>query len=131
MANYVAFLHKDPGTGYGVSFPDLPGCITVGETLEETRALASEALELHLAGMIEDGATIPAPSSLDELVADYEAEKPIAMLLIPAESGSKSVRVNISLPEDVLRKVDSYAESHGYTRSGLLLSAVRKVIEAA
>lgn len=131
MANFVAFIHKEPDTGYGVSFPDLPGCISVGDTLEEARALAAEALELHLAGMIEDGTTIPAPSSLDDLVAEYEIEKPIAMLLIPADSASKSVRVNISLPEDVLRKVDHYAQSHGYTRSGLLISAVRKMIEAA
>lgn len=130
MANFVAFIHKEPESGYGVSFPDLPGCITVGNTLEEARALATEALALHIAGMIEDDTPVPEPSTMDDLVAEYEAEKPIAMLLIQAGETSKSVRVNISLPEDVLRKVDHYAESHGYTRSGLLLTAVRKVIEA-
>jgi predicted RNase H-like HicB family nuclease len=131
MSNFVAFIHKDTDTGYGVSFPNLPGCITVGRTLEEARSLAIEALALHIAGMNEDGTPVPAPSSMDQLVAEYEAEKPIAMLLITAGETSKSVRVNISMPEDMLRKVDHYAESHGYTRSGLLISAVRKVIEAA
>jgi predicted RNase H-like HicB family nuclease len=131
MANFVAFIHKDPETGYGVSFPDLPGCITVGATLEEARSLAVEALTLHIGGMHEDGTLVPVPSSMDDLVVEYEAEKPIAMLIIPTDETAKSVRVNISMPEDMLRKVDHYAESHGYTRSGLLISAVRKVIEAA
>jgi predicted RNase H-like HicB family nuclease len=68
---YIAVVHKEPGTDYGISFPDFPGCITSGATLEEARANAEEALALHLAGMAEDGEPIPEPSSLDDvMVAD-------------------------------------------------------------
>lgn len=67
---YVGYLHKDKGSDFGVSFPDFPGCITAGKTLAEARELAVEALALHMAGMIEDGETIPEASTLDELRND-------------------------------------------------------------
>jgi len=50
-----------------VSFPDFPGCVTAGKTLEEARRLAVEALEMHIAGMIEDGEELPEPAALDDL----------------------------------------------------------------
>jgi predicted RNase H-like HicB family nuclease len=59
MRYYIALLHKDPKSDYGVSFPDLPGCVTAGRTLDEARAMAIEALELHLQGMVEDREPIP------------------------------------------------------------------------
>ncbi len=48
---YIAYLHKDKKSDYGVSFPDFPGCITAGTRLEEARRMAAEALSLHIAGM--------------------------------------------------------------------------------
>jgi predicted RNase H-like HicB family nuclease len=48
---YIACLHKDKNSDCGVSFPDFPGCITAGSTLEEARSMAAEALALHVAGM--------------------------------------------------------------------------------
>jgi predicted RNase H-like HicB family nuclease len=53
---YIAYLHKDKGSDFGVSFPDFSGCVTAGRTLEEARQLADEALTLYIAGMLEDGA---------------------------------------------------------------------------
>jgi predicted RNase H-like HicB family nuclease len=47
MTAYVALIHKDPDSDYGVSFPDLPGCVSAGSTLDEAIALAHEALALH------------------------------------------------------------------------------------
>ena len=70
MPSYIALLRKDPHSDYGVDFPDLPGCVTVGRTPEEARARAGEALVLHLAGMTEDGETIPLPSPLESVMAD-------------------------------------------------------------
>ena len=72
MRYYIALLHKDPKSDYGVSFPDLPGCITAGRTLDEARAMAVDALALHLQGMIEDGSAIPDPSSLEVVMADLD-----------------------------------------------------------
>jgi predicted RNase H-like HicB family nuclease len=58
---YIAYLHKDRGSDFGVSFPDFPGCVTAGKTLEEARRMAAEALALHIAWMIEDGDVVPRP----------------------------------------------------------------------
>lgn len=63
-----AILIEKSDTGYGAYVPDLPGCIALGETLEETEKLIKEAVELHLEGMREDGLTIPPPSSVAEYV---------------------------------------------------------------
>ncbi len=70
MASYIALVHKDEGTSYGVSFPDVPGCISAGDTFEEAVANAAEALAGHLALMRADGDVIPAPRSFEELKRD-------------------------------------------------------------
>ena len=72
MAGYFALVHKDEGTSYGVSFPDVPGCISAGDTLNEALANAAEALAGHLALMREDGDAIPEPRSIDAIRADPE-----------------------------------------------------------
>jgi predicted RNase H-like HicB family nuclease len=72
MAGYIALVHKDEGTSYGVSFPDVPGCISAGDTFEEAVAFAAEALAGHFAAMRADGDAIPAPRSYDELKRDPE-----------------------------------------------------------
>lgn len=60
---YTALLHKDENSSYGVSFPDLPGCFSGGETEEEAMRNAAEALELHIQALHELGLEIPASSS--------------------------------------------------------------------
>jgi predicted RNase H-like HicB family nuclease len=70
MAGFIALVHKDEGTSYGVSFPDVPGCISAGDTLEEALANAGEALAAHLALMRNDGDTIPSPRSFEALRQD-------------------------------------------------------------
>ena len=72
MAGYIALVHKDAGTSYGVSFPDVPGCISAGDTFEEAVALAAEALAGHFAAMRQDGDPIPPPRSFEELKRDPE-----------------------------------------------------------
>ena len=67
MAGYIALVHKDEGTSYGVSFPDVPGCISAGYTFEEAIVNAGVALAGHFAAMRADGETIPAPRSFEAL----------------------------------------------------------------
>lgn len=81
---YIGLVHKEPDSDYGVSFPDLPGCITAGGTLEEAREMAAEALALHLEGMARSGMDIPAPSSADSIVAHPDAGDAIALLVVNA-----------------------------------------------
>ena len=67
---YLALVHKDEGTSYGVSLPDMPGCISEGDTFEEAVANAAEALAGHLALMKADGDPLPKPRSFEELRRD-------------------------------------------------------------
>jgi predicted RNase H-like HicB family nuclease len=69
---YVALVHKDNDTSYGVSFPDVPGCISAGDTFEEAVENASQALAGHLTIMEADGDPIPSARSLEELKQDPE-----------------------------------------------------------
>jgi predicted RNase H-like HicB family nuclease len=70
MRYYIALIHKDADSDFGVSFPDLPGCITAGRTLDEACAMAAEALALHLEGIIADGENIPEPSSIEAIMGN-------------------------------------------------------------
>jgi predicted RNase H-like HicB family nuclease len=78
---YIAYLHKENKSDYGVSFPDFPGCITAGATLDEARKNAVEALSLHIQGMQEDGDEIPEVCNLDGLVRDPALKNAIAFLV--------------------------------------------------
>jgi predicted RNase H-like HicB family nuclease len=72
MAGYIALVHKDEGTSYDVSFPDVPGGVSAGDTFEQAVANAAEALAGHLALMKADGDAIPTPRSFDEIKRDPE-----------------------------------------------------------
>lgn len=131
MRNYIALIHKDEGSDYGVSFPDLPGVISAGSTLDEARRMGAEALAFHLEGLAAEGEAIPEPTSLEAIMADPENRDGVAVLVPVADGAPRVVRVNITLPEDVLAEIDAYAEGHGFTRSGFLATAARRVIEDA
>jgi predicted RNase H-like HicB family nuclease len=131
MADYIALIHKDADSDYGVSFPDFPGCVSAGSTLDEARNMGAEALALHIEGLIEDGEAIPAPSSLDEVMHNPMNRDGVAVLIAADVKAAKAVRVSITLPEDALKRIDLFAEAQGYTRSGFLAAAARKVMEAA
>lgn len=128
MRHYIALIHKDAESDYGVSFPDLPGCVTAGGTLDEARAMAAEALALHIRGLAEDGEAVPEPSSLEEVMSDPENSDGVAILVSLPEAQPKAVRVNITLPEPELQEIDAFAERRGLTRSGFLLRAARKAM---
>ena len=124
--DYIAYLHRDGKSDFGVSFPDFPGCVTAGRTLEEARRLAPEALELHIRGMIEDGDPIPEPSTLDQLQSDPARRGAVCFLVSTNSSADKSMRVNITARASQIRKIDDLADRAGLTRSAFLVqSALR------
>jgi predicted RNase H-like HicB family nuclease len=130
MRQFIALIHKDADSDYGVSFPDLPGCVTAGATLDEARDMAAEALALHLEGMAEDGEAAPEPSSLEEVMANPVNRDGVAVLVAAPAPAVKSVRINVTLPADVLEQIDRHAESEGFTRSGFLAHAAKKALAA-
>lgn len=130
MASYIAILRKEERSSYGVSFPDLPGCVSAGSSLEEARKNAAEALALHLEGMAEEGLEIPPPSALDRVMADRENLDGVPFLVEIPGRETRSVRINITLPAGVLEEVDAYAAKRGSNRSAFLTIAVQNQIHA-
>ena len=120
----TAILPEEEGD-YGVIVPDLPGCFSVGDTLEEAIANAQEAIECHVEGIMLDEETIPCARSLEIYRNDPEYADAIWML-IPldlSKISGKSKRVNITMSESVLSKIDAFAAKSGESRSGLLQTA--------
>jgi predicted RNase H-like HicB family nuclease len=78
---YVAVVHKDAESDFGVSFPDFPGCITAGRTLEEAKQMAFEALTGHIRAMLDTGYTVPDASTLDEVMRDPHFRDGVAFLV--------------------------------------------------
>ena len=106
MRTYIALIRKDADSDFGVEFPDFPGCVTAGASLDEALAMAREALALHIEGLTEDGAVLPAPAMLDQImeVADNQDTVP-ALVPAPATKG-RAVRVNITMDENLLTRID-------------------------
>lgn len=124
MSAYIGLIRKERGSDYGVDFPDFPGCISVGKSLEEASRLAQEAVAFHIKGMIEDGLPIPAPSSFDEI----DASGAVAVLVEVPES--KTVRVNLTIPSIDLAVIDGYLRRHaGESRSALMVKGALKIID--
>lgn len=128
MQNFIAIVRKEEGACYGVEFPDLPGCFSAGDTLEEARVNAHDALKGHLTMMAEDGDPIPAPSPLEVLMALPEYKDAAAFLVSAPDPGS--VRLNISLPGALVAKVDAYAKARHMSRSAFLAMAASKAMQA-
>jgi predicted RNase H-like HicB family nuclease len=127
---YIAYLHKEKNSDYGVSFPDFPGCVTAGRTLEEARTMAVEALTLHMAGMLEDGDALPEASTLDELADDPAMQGAVAFL-VNTEPPEKTVRVNITARESQIEAIDRLARARGMTRSAYMVQSSVKVAAAS
>jgi len=122
--HYPAIIER-AGTGYSVFFPDLPGCTSAGRTLQEAALGAEEALNGHLAVSIEHGDVIPAPSDFDAIVRDPEIDE-AARILVRGERPGRAVRVQVSMDEGLLARIDRVAKN----RSGFLADAARAALAA-
>ncbi len=129
---YVSFIHQDEA-GYGISFPDFPGCVSVGDSMDDVIRHGCEALAFHVAGMAEDGDNIPQPRTIDAIKEDPELEEwrrgaDLALIPLLVDRGS-SRRVNISLDSGLLEAIDDEARLRSMTRSAFLATAARHEIE--
>jgi predicted RNase H-like HicB family nuclease len=127
---FPAILIRDAGVAdapIGVVFPDLPGCTSQGDDPRHAAEMALEALAAHAEAVIADGEALPepsAPGTVPDWLDPTESEV-LAHLLVPVELPGRSVRVNITLDEGLLQRVDRAATAQGFTRSGLLAEAAR------
>lgn len=122
---YLAVFEPAQGGGFGVYFPDLPGCTSCGESLQEAQENAQQALGLHLYGMEQDGDPLPEPSSRPE--ADPETAPgwlmcPVTVFpsLIRNELDNRRVKTNVTIPA----WVKELAQERGLNCSKLLEEAI-------
>lgn len=116
----IAIEPGDENTAFGVVIPDLPGCFSAGDTLDEAMAGAEEAIALWVDATLDAGKAIPTPSSLDiiRLNPDFEGWIFAIVAIDPALLDDTVERVNITLPRRVLKRLDALAEAAGSSRSG-------------
>jgi hypothetical protein len=87
------------------------------------------ALALHIEGIEQDGEAIPEPSSLESAMADAWNRSAVTILVLVRSPAPKTVRFNITLPEDVLSAIGRYAASHGFSRSGFIAKAAKDAMK--
>jgi predicted RNase H-like HicB family nuclease len=117
---YPALVDKDADSDFGVSFPDFPGCVSAGETLEDALLGAQEALSGHVALMVADGDALPRPIPLEKVAAEKERST-VAITLVPVVLPGRARRVNVTLDEALLEEIDQISDN----RSGFLAEAAR------
>jgi len=123
IMRYPIFI--EPGsdrTAFGVAVPDLPGCFSAGDTLDEAMAGAEEAATAWIDTALDSGEPVPPPSSLESLREhpEYQGWMLGVITLDPALLDDTIERVNITLPRRVLRRLDARAQAAGESRSGFI-----------
>lgn len=126
MKQFIAIVHKDADSSYGVQFPDLPGCFSGSDSYMQIMPNAVEALSLFL-----DGEDIPTPKPLEQIrneVAEDLRDGAFLMAVPLVSLTGRTTRVNFTLDTGLLRAIDATAELRGLTRSAFLADLARREI---
>lgn len=115
---YVAVIHKEKGSDYGVSFPDFPSCITAGKTLEEAIEEANDVLQFHVDGVVEDKESLPKSTALDKIRSENKDAE--TFFLVQVKVKERATRVNITIDEGLLRKLDKRLKEIKEDRSSFI-----------
>jgi predicted RNase H-like HicB family nuclease len=129
MPHYIAVVHKDPDSAYGISFPDLPGCFSAADDEADIIPNALEAVELFLEGADK----LPTPSGIDKIKSDPLVAADLAegayLMSIPYHfNPGRSTRVNFTINKGLLKLVDEEAARRKMTRSALLAQAAEREV---
>ncbi|MDF2180965.1 type II toxin-antitoxin system HicB family antitoxin [Neptuniibacter sp. CAU 1671] len=132
---YPVVIHQDGASAFGVTVPDLPGCFSAGDTLEEAISNVREAIDLHMECMVEDGETIPQPSHMEDLTQIEELSGGVWILVdidITKYLGGVD-RLNITLPHLLVTKIDRMVEGNKLykSRSQFLAEASMRLLAAS
>jgi predicted RNase H-like HicB family nuclease len=119
-------IHKDPDTSYGVTVPNIPGCFSAGDTLDEAIKNAGDAIYQHVGVMLELGEAVDLKASSVEDLAGQEDYAGAIWALVDVDLSklsTKAERINITMPSYVLTKIDAYTATRPESRSGFLARA--------
>lgn len=125
-ATYYPAVIDRSASGFGVTFPDFPGCVANGASPNEAALNAEAALALHVQSMAKDGDALPPPSSLDD-IEEVEGADDVARILVRVEAPAKVTRVLVSIDEGLLRAIDAVASN----RSAWIADAARAWLAGA
>lgn len=132
---YAVVLHKDEGSDYGVTVPDVPGCFSAGETIDEALRNVVEALSMQFEGLVEDGEPMPEAHSIEHhrKNPDYADGIWAFVEFDTTPYYGKSVRFNASLPEGLLKRIDARVKDDNRyaSRSGFLAAAALNELNMA
>lgn len=128
MPYYIGLVHKEKNSSFGVQFPDIPGCFSAADDMDDLVVNSAEALSLWA-----EDADIPAPRSVEEIAKDRTVKRELAagafLISVPlTESDTRVVSANISLERGMLKAIDEAAKRRKLTRSAFLAQAARKEI---
>ncbi len=118
----IAIEPGDEDTAFGIIVPDLPGCFSAGDTLDEAMSNAEEAAAAWIDATLDSGGAIPGPSALERVRTnpDYAGWSFGVISLDPALFDDAVERVNITLPRRILKRLDAMAKAAGESRSGFI-----------
>jgi predicted RNase H-like HicB family nuclease len=119
----IAIESGSNSQAFGVVVPDLPGCFSAGDSLDEALSNAEDAILGWIETMLDQGSEIPIPSNLDTLRATYPEYRDWVWAVVsvdPAALDDTVERVNITLPRRVLYRLDARAKAAGESRSGFI-----------
>ena len=122
IKKYIAVINKENAKQFGVIFPDFLGCVSVGKNLEEAEEMAQEALQFHIDGMLKDGEELPKAKTLDEVKKKYKKVEIFAMISVKIKT--KATRINITIDEKLLRKLDKFLLNRDETRSSFFAKSI-------
>lgn len=121
---YYPAMFEETDDGYSVFFPDLPGCVSAGKSLENAFIEAHDALSLHTAGMREDGDALPTPSAIDELEKD---DSIATVMLVGVNVPEKTKRINITLDEAIIESIDKVTGNRSRFLADAAVDALGKI----
>ena len=127
---YPVVIHKDVDSDYGVSVPDLPGCFSAGDSVDNALDSVIEAIECHVEGLLIDGEDVPVPLSIERHKEnpDYADGMWAFVDVDLSKLSGKRKRINITISERILNRIDAFATSHNKSRSGLIADAAIEYI---
>jgi predicted RNase H-like HicB family nuclease len=131
--HFVAVVEKESGSAFGVWFPDVEGCFSAGETLEEAVANAAAALCQHTEALESAGRQVPTARAADTVLCDKDVKASIkvgaVLFAVPLLADAvRTVRINISLDKALVDQIDDAASARGLTRSAFIAQAAREKI---
>lgn len=120
-------LHSDDGQRYGVTVPDLAGCFSAGDSIDDALESVKEAIELHLEGLLEEGKEIPSFA----LISQYQANPDYAggvWAVVDVDTSAfegEAEQIDVTLPKLLIKRIDDYARGKHLTRSVFFADAAR------